>query len=106
MGSRTYRWVLLWWENWRRNRVLLYRRGSLFFMSGEFKKLFPLERLEQMVNAHAMEFGCEPLSIQIPTPDFVFRGIQVHFINLPQYYTIDKSNCLHHHFTKGDKQNG
>lgn len=72
-------------------------------MSGEFKKLFPLDRLEQMVNAHAMEFGVEPTSIQIPTPDFIFRGIKVRFVNLPQHYTMDNRNCLHHQFTKEKK---
>lgn len=62
-------------------------------------KTFELEeKIEKMVAAHEITFGCKPHVIDIPMPYFYVCGVRVNFHKGPQWFSADNEHCLHHDF--------
>lgn len=61
--------------------------------------LFDEELAHQMIKAHEIQFGKKPDVIVFPIHRGIFfEGVKVEFHFIPQYFSCDQKNCLHHDF--------
>jgi hypothetical protein len=62
------------------------------------------DKIKQAIDAHEMEFGEKPHVVNVPQPDLDIEGVKIHFCRLPNMYTADPKNVLHHRWSKHAEQ--